>query len=80
MSTEAQDFIEFWIENSIHAREHYGIRGAAQGVDELAQRLVESAGRLGFSENELIAAVGNLTFYVRSKLAEANEGEQHRLR
>jgi len=27
MSEEAQDFIEFWIENSIHAREHYGTLG-----------------------------------------------------
>jgi hypothetical protein len=28
MSTEARDFIEFWIENSVHAREHYSLRGA----------------------------------------------------
>ena len=78
MSTEARDFIEFWIENSVHAREHYGLRGAEQRVDELVRRLLESAGPQGFSEDELTAAVGDLTEYVRCKLTEPNDAEQHR--
>jgi len=50
MSENAREFIDFWVENSIHAAEQYGTPGASQDVAELTQRLVEAAKGQGISE------------------------------
>ena len=78
MTTKAREFIDFWIENSVHAREHYGMPGAEQRVAELVRRLVEAARAQGISEKAMTAEVGNVSEYIRSKLAEANQAEKDR--
>ncbi|WP_245321519.1 hypothetical protein [Bradyrhizobium sp. NAS96.2] len=48
--SKAREFIDFWIENSVHAVEQYWTVGASQDVAELTRRLVAAAKEQGFSE------------------------------
>jgi hypothetical protein len=78
VTTKAREFIDFWIENSVHAREHYGMPGAEQRAAELARRLIEAARAEGISEKALTAELGDVTEHVRDKLAEVNQAEKGR--
>jgi hypothetical protein len=78
MSTEARKYIDFWIENSVHPVEQFGMLGASQDVTELVCRLIEGAKGEGFSEAAMREEVGDLTEYLRSKLATANQIEKDR--
>jgi hypothetical protein len=76
----AREFIDFWIENSVHAGERYLNFGASQDVAELTRRFVEAAKGQGISEADLQAEIGNISEYIRGKLRAANkaDGDQHR--
>lgn len=78
MTTKASEYIDFWIENSVHAAEQLGTPGASQNVTELVRRLVEGAQEQGISEQAMTDEVGNLTEYVRGKLSAANQVERDR--
>jgi hypothetical protein len=78
MTSKAREFIDFWIENSVHAREHFGMAGSEQGIPELVRRLVEAARAQGVSEQAMTAEVGDLTEYITSKLWHANQTEKDR--
>jgi hypothetical protein len=78
MSTKAREFIDFWIENSVHAAEEYGAAGAEQGSQELARRCVEMAASQGLSRADLENEVGDLVTYLRERLKAANELESGR--
>ena len=78
MTSKTREYIDFWIENSVHAAEQYGTPGASQSVNDLVHRLVEGAKGQGISENAMTSEVGDLTAYVRSKLSEANKVEKDR--
>jgi hypothetical protein len=55
MSAAVREFIDFWIENSIHAVERDGNAGATRNVDELVRRCVDMAKQQGFTEAEMRA-------------------------
>ncbi|MCA1458434.1 hypothetical protein I6F35_35605 [Bradyrhizobium sp. BRP22] len=78
MSTEAREFIDFWIRNSVHAAEQSGTAGASQDVAELTQRCREMAEREGISEQAMRDEVGDLTEYIRSTLDAVNVAEKER--
>jgi hypothetical protein len=78
MTTGVREYIEFWIENSVHAAEQYGTLGASQNVDELVRRLVEGASGQGISEQDMTSEVGDLSSYVRDRLVTANQVEKDR--
>jgi hypothetical protein len=78
MTTKVREYIEFWIETSIHAAEQYGTVGASQNVDELVRRLVEGAKGQGISEQDMTSEVGDLSDYVRDKLVTVNQIEKDR--
>jgi hypothetical protein len=78
MTTKAREYLDFWIENSVHAREQHGSPGAEQGVAELVRRLVSAAKGQGISEKAMVAEVGDLTAYVCDKLGDANQAEKNR--
>jgi hypothetical protein len=50
MSAKAREFIDFWIETSVHAAEQYGVAGGEQDVTQLARRFVQAAKGQGISE------------------------------
>jgi hypothetical protein len=78
MHAAVREFIDFWIENSIHAAEHGGDAGATQNVDELVRRCVDMAASQGLTEAELRAEVGDIEAVIRTHLQAANETEHHR--
>ncbi|WP_431015552.1 hypothetical protein [Bradyrhizobium pachyrhizi] len=78
MVSKAREFIDFWIENSVHAIEQYRTAGASQDVAELTQRLVEAARGQGISEAELRAEIGDVSDYIGGQLKEVNRAERER--
>jgi hypothetical protein len=76
--SKAREFIDFWIENSIHAAEQYRVAGASQDVAELTHRMVEAAGGQGISEDDLRAEIGDIADYIRDQLTAVNRVESER--
>ena len=76
--SKAREFIDFWIENSVHAVEQFRTRGASQDVADLTARLVENAKAQGISEADMKAEVGDMAEYIRDKLKAANKTESDR--
>jgi hypothetical protein len=74
----AREYIDYWVENSVHAAEQFRAPGASQNVTLLVERLIEGAKSEGVSEKELREEVGDLTEFVRSKLTNANKTEDDR--
>jgi hypothetical protein len=79
MTNPVREFIDFWIENSVHAAERDGANGAEQGVLALTNRCVEMASSIGLSRAALDQEVGDLSAYISAKLAKANTLERGRL-
>ncbi|MGY4573386.1 DUF768 domain-containing protein [Bradyrhizobium pachyrhizi] len=78
--SRAREFIDFWIENSVHAVEQYRTVGASQDVAELTGRLVAAAKEQGFSEADLQAEIGDISDYIGDRLKAANRAERERHR
>ncbi|UPK30956.1 hypothetical protein [Bradyrhizobium sp. 195] len=78
MLTTAREYIDFWIENSVHAAGQYGTPGASQSVDVLVDRLVRGAKNQNITRAAIEKEVGDLKQYIREKLATANRTEQDR--
>lgn len=79
MSSKAREYIDFWIETSIHAAEPFGASsGGSQSAAILVARLIDGAKGEGIDEASMRAEVGDLTEYVGAKLAAANEAERGR--
>jgi hypothetical protein len=74
----AREFIEFWIQNSVHPAEQYGTPGASQDVAELTRRCVEMAKSEGITEKAIRDEVGELAQYIRGRLKAANKSESDR--
>ncbi|MBR0801889.1 hypothetical protein JQ615_41925 [Bradyrhizobium jicamae] len=78
MPTKAREYVDFWIENSVHAAEQYGTPGASQNVKELVDRLVDGARGQGITREAMESEVGNLAEYIKAKLGAANQDEKDR--
>jgi hypothetical protein len=78
MSAKAREFIDFWIENSVHAAEQFRSPGASQDVAELTRRCIEMAKSQGITEKAMRDEVGDLAEYIGSKLKAANKTESDR--
>ncbi|MCS3930535.1 hypothetical protein M2175_005566 [Bradyrhizobium elkanii] len=78
MKSKTREYIDFWIENSVHAAEQYGTPGASQSVNELVDRLIDGAKGKDISEQAMTNEVGDLVKYVRDRLSTANQAEHDR--
>jgi hypothetical protein len=78
MVSKAREYIDFWVENSVHATEEYRAPGGSQDVTELVHRLVEGAKAQGITEQSMHDEVGDLAEYVRARLKAANAAENSR--
>lgn len=79
MTTDAREFIDFWIQNSIHAAEPHGAEGASQRVPVLVEQCLMMAKTQGLTKADIEAVVGDLHAYLQTKLAGANDTENGRL-
>lgn len=75
---KAREFIDFWIENSVHAVEQYRNLGASQDTAELTRRIVEAAEGQGISEADLRTEIGDISNYIGEQLKAANRAESER--
>lgn len=78
MSSRAREYIDYWIENSVHAAEPFGAPGASQDVAVLVSRLIEAAKGQRITEKEMRDEIGDLPEYLLVKLRAANEAEANR--
>jgi hypothetical protein len=78
MLTKTREYIDFWVENSVHAAEEYGTPGASQSVDVLVERLVDVAKNQNITREAIEKEVRDLKQYMEGKLAAANRIERDR--
>jgi hypothetical protein len=78
MSARAREYIDFWVENSVHAAEQFRTQSASQNVADLVARLIEGARGQGITEESMRAEVGDLVEYVQGRLKDANKAESYR--
>lgn len=78
MTTQAREYIDFWIQNSVHAAEQFRTPGASQSVANLVDRLLQAAKEQGISEQDMTDEVGDLTDFIQRKLTAANKAESDR--
>ncbi|CEG07169.1 hypothetical protein BN961_00551 [Afipia felis] len=78
MVTNAKEFIDFWVANSVHAKLELGEIGSSQSADELARRLLEAANQLGLSSDDIVQEIGDPAEYIKAKLREFNVAESDR--
>ncbi|UFX42129.1 hypothetical protein HAP47_0022990 [Bradyrhizobium sp. 41S5] len=76
--SKAREFVDFWIENSVHAIEQYRTVGASQDVTELTRRLIDAAKEQGIPEADLQAEIGDISHYIAGQLKAANRAESER--
>ena len=74
--TPCSRFIDFWIENSVHAAERNGALGAEQDASALTSRCVDMASSLGLSNAALEQEHGDPAAYINAKLMTANALER----
>ncbi|MEZ0081460.1 hypothetical protein [Bradyrhizobium japonicum] len=71
--SKAREFLEFWMQNSVHPAEQRGAAGASQRPEELKARCIEMAGSQGLTLADLEAEVGDLYKHIEAALATAND-------
>jgi hypothetical protein len=75
-----KEFVEFWLENSVHADEPLGPRRGRADIQELVDRLVRFAEGQGYSKPQIEAEIGDLHKYIRASIDQQNTDEAARLR
>jgi hypothetical protein len=79
-SSAAKEFIEFWLQNSVHADEQMVGRRGREAILKLADRLVVAAGHQGFSKQQIDAEIGDICTHIRASVDAKNSSETTRLR
>jgi hypothetical protein len=64
--SKAREFLEFWIQNSVHPAEQRGVSGASQSPEELKARCIEIAGSQDLSLADLEAEDGDLYQHIEA--------------
>jgi hypothetical protein len=80
MSEQAREFIDFWIENSVHAAEQSRAPGGSQDVTQLTERCIDMAKSQAITEEAIRDEIGDIGEYIRGKLDAANQAERDRFK
>lgn len=76
----AQEFVEFWLKNSVHADEQFGVRRGRPEIEELVRRLSIAAKDQGFTQEQIEAQLGGDIYdYIRSSVDSQNAQKTARL-
>jgi hypothetical protein len=76
----AKEFVEFWLQNSVHADEQMTGRRGREAILKLADRLVVAANYQGFSNQQIEEEIGDIYTYIRTSIDAKNAIETTRLR
>jgi hypothetical protein len=79
MTADVQEFLDFWVQNSVHAAEPHGAEGASQRVPVLVEQCLKMAKTQGLTKADIEAVVGDLHAYLQTKLMRANDTENARI-
>ncbi len=80
MAAKTKEFIEFWMENSVHPRLDLGLEGSTQNASDLAERLLRAALDQGLSADDIAREIGDPTNYIKARLDILNAAEFERRR
>lgn len=76
----AKEFVEFWLQNSVHPDEQFGLKQGRADVRHLADNLVRAAEGQGFSKEQMEAELGgDIDAYIRASIDTQNAAENDRL-
>ena len=78
MPADAKEFIDFWIENSVHAKPFHNEGGGSQNALVLAARMVAAAQEQGLSKDDILREIGDPEAYLQQKLKAVNSAETKR--
>ena len=77
----AKEFVEFWLENSVHADEPLGTRRGRPEVQQLAENLVRAAEAQGFAKQQIEAELGGDIYdFIRASIDRQNTEQAARLK
>ena len=77
----AKDFVEFWLETSVHADEEFGVRRGRLEIQQLVDNLMRAAEAQGFKQQQIETELGGDVFeYIRGCVERKNQAEDARLR
>jgi hypothetical protein len=75
----AKEFVEFWLENSVHPDEQFGARRGREAIQNLADNLVRAAEAQGFTKAQVEAEIGDIYDHIRASIDRQNKVEDSRL-
>ena len=77
----AKEYVEFWLENSVHADEQFAARRGRVEVSRLAENLVRAAEAQGFTRKQMEDELGgDIDAFIRARIDRQNESQDERLR
>lgn len=75
MDRRIDDFMREWLTENVSAEGYPAEAGADPGIEELVERCVINAEAAGISEDELVAAYGDLAVFMREALERAGDDQ-----
>lgn len=75
-----REFVDFWLENSVHADEEFGPRRGRQAIEQLVQNLIRAADDQGITKAQIEAELGSPYDFIRARIDEKNRNEASRLK
>jgi hypothetical protein len=76
----AKEFVEFWLENSVHAEEPFQVQRRRPAVQRLADNLVRAAETEGFTRTQMeIELGGSIYDFIRADIDRQNVADDIRL-
>ena len=71
-----KEFVEFWLENSVHADEQLAARRGREDVERLVDNLVRAGEDQGFTKQQMEAELGgDLYAHIRASIDSQNKSE-----
>lgn len=67
-----KEFVEFWLQNSVHPDEQFGLRRGREGVQHLVDSLLRAAEGQGFNRAQIEAELGDPYEYIRASIDRQN--------
>lgn len=78
--TQAREFADFWLRNSVHADEQFVARRNRKAVQALADKMIRAAKDQGFARDQMEAEIGDIYAYIRAGIDTQNVDETARLK